>query len=252
MNNAMIAHYLKPNWNAPSSIRAITTLRINGHSLKPYDSFNLADHVGDNSTHVLANRQQLLQELKLINEPKWLRQIHSNKVVCADSSLSHTEADASYTDQKNTVCVVLTADCLPILICDDQGTKVAAIHAGWKGLSINIIENTINELKINPKNLLVWLCPAIGSKAFDVGLDVYEKFTPHDSHAKEAFQNLQSDKWLANIYMLAKQRLMACGIKDANIYGGEYCTHSDSEKFFSYRRDGEKTGRMASLIWLTN
>jgi polyphenol oxidase len=248
MNN----HYIYPNWHTPSQVRAVTTLRTDGLSLKPYESFNLAHHVGDNPAHVLANRIKLRQELNLTSEPIWLKQTHSNKIICANNAVPYIEADASYATKSNVVCVVLTADCLPILLCDKNGTTIAAIHAGWKSLAASIIENTIANLKINPKNLLVWLGPAISSGAFIVGNEVYEKFIQHDPRAQKAFISCKSNsqKRHANIYILARQRLTNCGIISANIYGGEYCTYSD-HRFFSYRRDGEKTGRMASLIWMT-
>jgi len=247
-------HYIKPNWKAPSNVFAVTTLRCGGFSQFPYDSFNLADHVGDELSHVQSNREKLRQELELINEPIWLKQIHSNKVINIDNLVSH-EADASYTTKDDLACVILTADCLPILLCDQEGTTVAAIHAGWKSLSTSIIENTINAMNIDPKKLLVWLGPAISKKAFEVGEDVYEKFVNNDFQAKYAFQFLGNNrahpKWLADIYALAKQHLIHCNIIPSNINGGEYCTYSESSKFFSYRRDGEKTGRIASLIWMT-
>lgn len=245
-------HYIYPNWNAPYQVHAVTTLRTNGFSQSPYDGFNLSYRVGDDPSAVSANRMQLRQELNLHHDPIWLKQTHSNKIICADHALPYVEADASYTTKTNVVCVVLTADCLPIILCNKTGTKIAAIHAGWKGLAASIIENTIKILTTNPENLLAWLGPAIGSNAFEVGADVYDKFMQHDPRSESAFQTISADKWLTNIYTLARQRLTSCGIINTNIYGGEYCTYSDNKKFFSYRRDGGKTGRMASLVWLAN
>jgi polyphenol oxidase len=243
--------YLRPIWPTPNNILAFTTLRFDGFSQAPYASFNLADRVGDNITHVAANRKKLCQELELPQEPLWLRQTHSNKIVCADKVTPYTEADASYTTKKNIVCAVLTADCLPILLCDKQGSIVAAIHAGWKGLVHGIIENTIEALKIDNNNLLVWFGPAISVEAFEVGIEVYDNFSKYNPLMQKAFTKTKPDKWMADIYRIARQILITCGIMEANIYGGDYCTYCNEQYFFSYRRDGQQTGRMANLIYLT-
>lgn len=241
MNN-----YIKPSWPAPNNIHAYTTTRRNGCSQAPYQSFNLADHVGDNPIAVQKNREQLKAELQLPNEPKWLQQIHSNIVISNDLPNS-TPADAAYTKNSDVVCTVLTADCLPILVANKQGTKVAAIHAGWRSLANSLIENTIHSIGNN--NLLIWLGPAIGPTAFEVGRDVYQIFTDHDPAAKQAFTKIDNNKWLADIYLLATQRLNKLGVYD--IYGGDFCTYTDQHDFYSYRRE-DLTGRMASLIWIAN
>ncbi|KPJ68009.1 MAG: hypothetical protein AMJ43_00910 [Coxiella sp. DG_40] len=239
-------HYIKPDWPAPINVCAYVTTRTDGHSKPPYNSFNLADHVGDNATDVSANRKQLYDELNLPNEPIWLKQIHGNNVICANEMMTNTEADALYTTSPDTVCVILTADCLPILLCDNLGTKVAAIHAGWRSLSAGIIEKTITALNTPSSQLLAWLGPAINQSFYEVGEDVYDKFVQQNNDSKKAFRQKNESKWLADIYILAKQRLVACNI--INIYDNKLCTFTDKQCFFSYRRDGE-TGRMASLIW---
>lgn len=220
-------HYIKPNWPAPQNIHAFVTTKAAG---------NLLD---------INCRKQLPQKLNLPNEPIWLKQMHENKVICADKIKHQPEADASYATLPNRICAVLTADCLPILLCDHRGTKVAAIHTGWRSLASGIIENTINKINTSGAELMAWLGPAIGPENFVVGMEVYEKFL-HYNDATTAFKKVSNNIWSTDIYLLAKQRLLTCGV--TNIYGGDFCTYSDSERFFSYRRDGE-TGRMASLIW---
>lgn len=243
----MTINLIKPNWPAPMHIHAYTTTRQGGYSMMPYTSLNLADHVGDNIKHVKQNRNLLKQSLQLTNEPVWLIQTHGTNVIQADPTSTSLTADASFTEKSEIICAVLTADCLPVLICDSAGTMVAAIHAGWRGLAAGIIETTIKKLPATPNNLLAWLGPAIGPKAFEVGQDVYEHFLQSNSKAALAFENYAANKWLANIYWLAEQRLRKTGI--THIYGGEYCTYTDTTQFYSYRRN-QNTGRMASLIWI--
>ncbi|HEY0269091.1 MAG TPA: peptidoglycan editing factor PgeF [Methyloradius sp.] len=239
------SNFIIPNWPAPANIKALQTTRTGGLSKSPYDSLNFGDHVGDDAMVVASNRQLLNPFVP--TEPLWLKQIHSTIAVNAALTSCLPEADAAYSKQKNIVCAVMTADCLPILICDEAGTTVAAVHAGWKGLLDGVIESTIKALEIPPQNLLVWLGPAIGPNAFEVGRDVYDGFIQHDANSIQAFtlQNT-TDKWLADIYQLARLRLRNMGV--TRIYGGEYCTYSAKEQFFSFRRDGA-TGRMATLIW---
>ncbi len=243
-------HYLKPNWPAPASVKAYTTLRTGGYSKAPYDSFNLSVASGDDAEAVAKNRQQLKHELHLSQEPAWLQQMHGTNVVCADSvnSLFPPQADASWTIVPGIPCAVLTADCLPLLLCDDQGLQVAAVHAGWRGLASGVIEATFAQLKGLSSTWLAWLGPAIGPAVFEVGEEVREQFVRADAQAALAFKSFTRQKWLADIYLLAKQRLARLGI--TRIYGGEYCTWSDSERFYSYRRDAGKTGRMVSVIWI--
>lgn len=224
---------ITPNWPAPPNIKALTTTRQSW---------------GENGTSQPAERNRLTTLFSLPSDPAWLKQIHSNVAVPADPEHGDHEADASYTDQLNRVCLVLTADCLPVLICNQQGTKVAAAHAGWRGLANGVIENTVAAMNTDPSQLLVWLGPAIGPEKFEVGADVYKAFVEKEPNAKDCFANVSHDKWLANLYRLATVRLKKIGINQ--IYGGEYCTHSQNELFYSYRRDKGQTGRMASVIWI--
>lgn len=242
------SHYLFPTWPAPPCVKACTTLRMGGHSQAPYDSFNLATTVFDDKDAVAQNRQQLQTELNFSREPAWIKQVHGTTVLRADTMMTFPEADASWTAAKGVPCVVMTADCLPLLLCQRQGLQVAAIHAGWRGLAAGVIEATLDALDGPYEDWLVWLGPAIGPMAFEVGKDVYTLFVQQDPQAYLAFKQIAADKWLGDIYLLARQRLLRYGVKD--IYGGEYCTYTDAAHFYSYRRDGEKTGRMASLIWI--
>jgi len=243
------SHYLLPAWPAPATVKACTTLRMDGHSQPPYDSFNLSTMVLDDADAVARNRQQLSAELHLHREPVWIKQVHGNGVVRADAlSESFPEADAAWTDIPGVPCSVLTADCLPLLLCHPQGLQVAAIHAGWRGLAAGVIEATLDELNAPYTDWLVWLGPAIGPSAFEVGEEVRELFMQVDPQAHLAFKPTAPGKYLADIYQLARQRLLRYGV--SHIYGGEYCTGSDATRFYSYRRDGEKAGRMASLIWI--
>lgn len=240
--------WLSPDWPAPEHVIAGTTLRSGGNSKDQYAGFNLAMHVGDVEQHVMANRQYLNVRMKLPREPIWLQQTHSNVVVRADQVKQNVpEADASFTLQKGVPCVVMTADCLPLLITDQKGSCIAAIHAGWRGLANGIIENTLKMMPVNNNDLLIWLGPAIGPQAYEVGNDVREVFTLHSKEAKQAFRQMDESHWLMDIYQLARQRLNNLGVN--HIYGGEYCTFTDADRFYSYRRDNI-TGRMASLIWL--
>ena len=245
MNNLLL-----PNWPAPQNIKAYTTLRSGGVSAAPFDTFNLATHVGDNSQHVEKNRDQLKKILNLPADPIWIEQTHSTIVLPALPQNRNKSADATFTNQVNQVCVVLTADCLPILLCDRAGTHVAAIHAGWRGLSNGIIENTLQVMHIPSNNLLAWLGPAIGPNYFEVGNDVRDSFLDFDPSAVTAFKPCTNNRWLADIYQLARLRLQKQDI--TAIYGGEYCTYSEQDRFFSYRRDQQKTGRIATLIWISD
>ena len=244
--------YLSPNWSTPPNIRAYITTRNGGFSQKPYTNFNLGDHVGDNPKTVQKNRTKLKSDLKLINEPIWLKQTHSTKVICLDNQITKSqpeEADASYTTQPNVICAVLTADCLPLLLAAKDGSVVAAIHAGWQGLAAGIIENTLLKLKTITKleDLLVWLGPAIGPKAFLVKDDVRQQFLQKDPKTELAIHKHDENTWLVDMYAIAKQRLHAYNV--TKIYGSDFCTYTDQELFFSYRRDQQITGRMASLIY---
>ncbi|ESS69036.1 hypothetical protein MGMO_139c00100 [Methyloglobulus morosus KoM1] len=237
-------HFLKTDWPAPANVHATTTLRSGGVSQGGYASLNLATHVGDNPDSVSQNRQLIKTLLGLPSEPIWLSQTHSNRAVKAMAADSPLQADASYTDQPGVVCAIMTADCLPLLVCSDDGIEIAAVHAGWRGLLDGVIDNTIAALQ--NKNLLVWLGPAIGPNCFEVGNDVRNAFVNKSNEYSAAFMPYGDGKWLADIYQLARINLAALSI--TKIYGGGFCTVTDHEQFYSYRRD-QVTGRMATLIW---
>lgn len=238
--------FIHANWPAPSHIKACVTTRSGGMSRAPYDSFNLAQHVGDDPQAVMHNRNILKQSLGLPAEPVWLEQVHGVAVVEA-ASPGDRRADAAFTDMKNIVCTVMTADCLPVLMCNVAGTKVAAAHAGWRGLHAGVIEATLRKFNEPAENLLAWLGPAIGPEAFEVGDEVRQAFVNDLPESAEAFHPAKPGHWLADMYLLARLRLARVGV--LAVYGGGLCTMSDSQRFYSYRRDG-KTGRMASLIWM--
>lgn len=239
--------FIYPEWPAPANVHAVVTTRIGGISKNPYNTFNLATHVGDDPQTVAANRTNLREALKLPAEPLWLRQVHGVTVVDAACTKSEMEADGVYATRPGAVCAVLTADCLPVLLCDRQGTKVAALHAGWRGLAGGVIEAGVKALNVSASELLAWLGPAIGPEAFEVGEEVRDAFMAHDSAANAAFRPQGNGKYLADIYRLARRRLAALGV--TAVYGGGLCTVHDRARFYSYRRDGV-TGRMATLIWL--
>ncbi|KAB2924714.1 MAG: peptidoglycan editing factor PgeF [Dechloromonas sp.] len=242
-----MADVLIPAWPAPTHVRALQTLRTGGGSPAPWDSFNLGDHVGDDPARVAANRAALRSLLPA--EPCWLNQVHGTRVVDAASIVRNPvpHADAAFARQALTVCTVMTADCLPVLFCDRAGTVVAAAHAGWRGLLAGVLEATIEAMQVAPGELLAWFGPAIGAQRFEVGDEVRQLFVDHDDLVAEAFSAGTGDKWLADLYRIARHRLATCGV--VAVYGGNICTFEDSSRFFSYRRDGV-TGRMASLIWL--
>ena len=216
---------LTAGWPAPARVRTLVTTRDGGVSLAPYASLNLGQHVGDDPAAVAENR------------------------ACTDAPDVPPDADAGFTRQPGVVCAVMTADCLPVLLTDRSGSVVAAAHAGWRGLCNGIIEATIARMAVPANDILAWLGPAIGPDAFEVGPEVRAAFMAHDPTAASAFAAIPDGKYLADIYLLARQRLNACGVTD--VHGGDACTVTERERYFSYRRDG-RTGRMASLIWLAD
>jgi len=241
---------IKPNWPAPPTIHALTTTRRGGQSVGPYAEFNLAAHVGDNSDQVTQNRLILQQELGLSTAPHWLNQTHSNTVLTLGPHPldQPPTADGSYTAVQNRICTVLTADCLPILLCNRQGTEVAAVHAGWRGCLGGILGNAVACFRSPPEDLLAWLGPAIGPEAYEVGQDLVDAFTQHNELMAKAFAPRPQQKYLANLYLLATLELQSLGVQ--SIYGGEHCTYTENKTFFSYRREEGITGRIASLIWI--
>ena len=244
--------FIEPDWPAPANIVALSTLRDGGASTEPYASLNLADHVEDDSEAVAANRAILSQWLPPGARLQWLEQVHGGRVVRAGAVGTSPRADASWSRDSGQACVVMTADCLPVLFCSRAGDVVAAAHGGWRGLLEGVLENTVAAMGVAPADILAWLGPAIGPAAFEVGPEVRRAFLAAASRAQlratdAAFvPNPGNDsRYLANLYTLARLRLGS--LDSANIFGGGYCTHTDSGRFFSYRRDGQ-TGRMASLI----
>lgn len=236
-----------PHWPAPARVRAYTTTRAGGVSAGAYAALNLAAHVGDDPAAVEENRRRLRTHLP--DEPLWLTQVHGHAVVRAEDAAEGAEADAAFTRRAGRVCAVLTADCLPVLLCNDVGTVVCAVHAGWRGLAGGVIEAAVRAMNEPPPRLLAWLGPAIGPQAFEVGAEVREVFLASHAEASQAFRpSVNAGKFLADIYQLARIRLAARGV--GAVYGGGFCTVSDA-RFYSYRR-AARTGRFASLIWLAD
>ena len=242
----LLQHCIVPDWPAPANVKALQSTRKGGASAEPYNSFNLGSHVGDNPLVVNRNRMQLANLMP--SEPVWLNQVHGVTVVDAGQAGCLPEADAIVSMYRGAVCVVMTADCLPVLLCDDKGSVVAAAHAGWRGLCDGVLEATVKEMKVPATTLLAWLGPAIGPAGFEVGEEVRAAFIAKQPEAEAAFVPGNPGKWLADIYQLARLRLYALGIQ--RIYGGDLCTLSDAERFYSYRRDGV-TGRMGTFVWLS-
>lgn len=231
-----MAESLIPDWPAPANVRALVTTRAHG---------NLAGHVGDDPDVVAGNRARLRQHLP--SAPMWLTQVHGIRCVDFESATPGIEADAVFARGSKAVCAVLTADCLPILLCDEAGTVVAAAHAGWRGLAAGVIEATVAAMSAPGERLLAWMGPAIGPAAFEVGDDVRAAFAAGDPGAAVAFAARGGGKWSCDLYALARRRLNAMGIE--RVFGGDRCTFTEHEFFYSYRREG-KTGRMASLVWI--
>ncbi|MEY6433415.1 peptidoglycan editing factor PgeF [Thioalkalicoccus limnaeus] len=240
--------WIEPDWPAPANVRALCTTRHGGVSTEPFASLNLADHVGDDPDAVARNRAILRERTAIPADPIWLRQVHGTRVTDAAKNGADREADAAFTDSAGIVCAVLTADCLPLLLCDRSGLRIAAVHAGWRGLAAGVIEAAIDRFPVDPGGLLAWMGPAIGPRAFVVGGEVRERFLHQDPAAAAAFEPAQADRWHADLYALARRRLALRGVRA--VWGGRLCTHADPGRFFSYRRDG-RCGRIATLIWLT-
>lgn len=236
------------DWPAPPGVQAYTTTRQGGHSTGPWASFNLGARCGDQPDAVEANRRLLA--LDLPDRPAWLHQVHGTQVTylaAAGPARIEPEADAAWTDQPGVVCAVLTADCLPVVLTDRAGTRVAVAHAGWRGLCHGVLEATVAALQVDPCDLLAWLGPAIGQAAFEVGPEVREAFVVRDAPAAAAFRPGRADRWHADLNRLARQRLGALGL--TSVFGGHWCTYDQADQFFSFRRDGT-TGRMATVAWI--
>jgi YfiH family protein len=243
---------LTPEWPAPPNVRAAFTLRSGGVSGPPFDTLNLGAHVGDDPQAVAQNRRLLDVALRLPVEPAWMEQVHGIEVLDLDQPRSSVRtaglagADASFTRRQGRVCVVQVADCLPVLLSARDGSVVAAVHAGWRGLAAGVLEATVRDLAIDPGMLIAWLGPAIGPARFEVGDEVRRAFLAHDAAASSAFIANARGRWQCDLAALARARLAALGI--TAVFGGNWCTYTDALRFFSYRRDG-RCGRMAALIW---
>ena len=239
------ADWIAPEWPAPSRVHAFVTTRNGGVSAGPYTNLNLGLRVGDDPDDVARNRQRV--RVLLPSEPKWLQQVHGTTALDAANIQGEPIADAAFTRARRVVCTVQTADCLPILLCDLAGTVVASVHAGWRGLASGVIERTVEATRCPASTLMGWLGPAIGPSAFEVGPDVLEAFARTDSQASSAFVPLREGRYLADLFALARRRLVALGV--GQVFGGGFCTYSDASRFFSHRRD-RITGRQAAFIWL--
>ncbi len=246
-------YYLFPKWPAPASVKVCTTLR-SFHESKEFStngffSDDMAVPCNDNSAFIDNSWRLLKQDLGLTQMPAWLNQTHTASIISAHKALAEPlhEADASWTNQLNILCVIRTADCLPLVFCDKKGLKIATVHAGWQGLAKGIVENTVQALNENPEDLLVWLGPAISQKHFEVGQEVREIFIKTQPEALSAFIPSKKDHWMADLYQLAKLRLQKSGVTD--IYSENHCTFEEEELFYSYRRN-KTTQRMLTLAWL--
>ena len=241
--------WFEADWPAPHGVRALSTLRgdgLSGVSKAPYGCFNLGDHVSDDPAAVAENRRRLKVGAGLPGEPAWLSQVHGTAVADLDSPAPFGSADAAIARGPAKICAILTADCLPILFATDSGDTVAAAHAGWRGLAAGVIEATVSAMGARPGSLLAWLGPAIGPKHFEVGAEVLDAFLAADAKAGEAFEANARGRYMADLGVLARQRLQGLGVN--RIYGGGECTFAQAERFYSHRRDGI-TGRQATLIW---
>lgn len=241
------APWIRPQWPAPSGVKACSTTRQGGFSSGAYTSLNLGDHVGDDPALVRSNRARLREQLALPAEPAWLEQVHGCRVVDAANCAGDPRADASYAHRPGAVCVVLTADCLPVLLCNRAGTRVGVIHAGWRGIAAGVIEAAVNAMGGDTRELLAWLGPAIGPGAFEVGPEVRDALFARSGAPKTAFSPAGEERYLADLYAIARWRLRQAGVEA--LYGGGWCTKTQVDQFFSHRRD-QRTGRMATLIWL--
>ena len=238
--------WIAADWPVPEHVHAGSTTRRGGISQPPYDSLNLAAHVGDKDKNVVHNRQLMINELKLPAEPAWLEQQHGRDIVDA-AAYKKRRADGAYTNITRLVCVVLTADCLPLLICDRDGDEIAAIHIGWRGYTKNIITAAIKTFRQHPENLLAWIGPCICAKHYEVGKEVRQACMSVSTASANAFTPSRKDHWFADIQLLVRLQLQEQGLD--NIFGGQYCTYRDKDLFYSYRRD-RVTGRTASMIWM--
>ena len=248
---------LPADWPAPANVHAFTTLRHGaGASLPPFDHFNLGNRVaadGDDAATVERNRIELVERCALPSTPHWLRQVHGTEVLrfpmpaSVLAAADEPVADASVTSTPGVVLAILTADCLPVVFANTQGTEIGAAHAGWRGLANGVLENTVAAMHAPADDLMAWLGPAAGSQAYEIGEEVFDAFVSRDAQAESAFVATRPGHWRVDLYALARQRLAALGI--TRIYGGDLCTISEPQRFYSHRRDA-RTGRIATVIWM--
>lgn len=243
----MRADWIQPEWPAPPQVHATSTTRAGGVSTDVFASLNLGEHVGDDPGSVSENRRRLKTELQLGLEPAWLKQVHGKHVLRLEQAAAVEASDATVSRSKGRACAIMTADCLPVLFCDRAGTVVAAAHGGWRGLAAGVLEETVAAMDTAPEEILAWLGPAIGPDKYEVGEDVRRAFLEQDAGAAAVFRGNSPGKWQCDLYAFARRRLSAAGV--TRLYGGGWCTYTERERFFSFRRDGE-CGRMATLIWL--
>ena len=243
--------WIGPAWrDAPANVRALATLRAGGHSTGPHASLNLAQHVGDDPQAVAANRAALRRAAGVPAEPLWLEQVHGTHVVehAGPTPDAPPRGDASVAFERGRVCAVMTADCLPVVFVDRAGTRVGVAHAGWRGLAHGVLEATVDALRCAPADLLAWLGPAIAQPAFEVGAEVRDAFVTRHADAVAAFFPNAAGRFQADLYALARLALGRAGV--VAVTGGEHCTSAERDRFYSFRRDGGRTGRMATLVWL--
>ncbi len=240
---------INAQWTAPQRVHAFTTTRRGGVSEGEFAELNLADHVGDDNRKVAENRRRLISLANLPSEPLWLTQVHGNRVINATATARNAQADASFADRPGVVCAVLTADCVPVFLCDRLGDRVGIVHVGWRGLVAGVVEKVLEQFAISASDVLAWLGPAIGPRAFEIGEEV--KNALYDGHPdfESCFTTaMEAHKWMANLYALARRRLRHAGVDNCHC-DESLCTFSQPDRFFSYRRDRD-CGRMASLIWI--
>ncbi len=263
MNAKLTDAILRADWPAPPGVHALTTLRYGaGVSLSPFDSFNMGIRCGDDAAAVMANHRALVDMVSLPSAPHWMRQVHGTTVVRFDAPAqasspmtdtpaveggdAESEADASVTCTHGTVLAILTADCLPVVFAAEDGSEVAAVHAGWRGLAAGVLEASIAAMKTVPANVMAWLGPAAGPDAYEIGEEVFDAFVSQDQRNRTAFAATRPGHWRVDLYALARMRLADTGI--TRVHGGNLCTISDPQRFYSHRRD-QRTGRMATLVW---
>lgn len=237
------------NWAVPATFNAYTTTRRGGISEAPFASLNLGAHVGDHPDHVAENRRAVSSALSLPAEPVWLEQVHGTRVaeVARQTVGTALTADASVTRDHGCVLAVMTADCLPVVLCSPEYHVIAAVHAGWRGLAADILQHTVLAMDCPPRSIHAWLGPAIGPEHFEVGDEVWDQFVAEDWKMAECFSATKKQTFMADIYAIARRSLSTLGV--AHISGGDHCTYSDAERFYSYRRDTD-TGRMVTLAWM--